>query len=48
MKDGIDKRTVKWTENQLNCQAQKLVISGKRSSLRSVTSGVPLDTKANV
>ena len=29
MKDGIDKGTVQWTENQLNCQAQKLVISGK-------------------
>lgn len=47
MKDRVDKRRVSWTENQLNCQAQKLGITGRKSSLRSVTSDVPLDTRAN-
>lgn len=46
--EGTDKRTVKWTEYQLNCRAQKLAISCKKSSLRSVTNGVPPDTRANL
>lgn len=48
MKNRVDKRTVSWTENQLNSQAEKLAISGRKFSLRSVTTDTPLDTRANV
>ncbi|KAK4818742.1 hypothetical protein QYF61_018729 [Mycteria americana] len=30
---GLDEQTVKWTENCLNCQAQRGMISGTKSSV---------------
>ncbi|PKU33355.1 rna-directed dna polymerase from mobile element jockey- hypothetical protein [Limosa lapponica baueri] len=32
MKHRLDKWTVKWTENWMKCQAQRVVISGTKSS----------------
>ena len=40
-KYGLDKWTVRWTENWLNGQAQRVVISGTNSSWGQVTSAVP-------
>ncbi|GAB0188535.1 hypothetical protein GRJ2_001318800 [Grus japonensis] len=41
MKYGLDEQTVRWTENWLNIQAQRLAFSGKKSSWRSIGGGVP-------
>ncbi|KAK4830835.1 hypothetical protein QYF61_013764 [Mycteria americana] len=38
---GLGKRTVRWTENLLNGQLQRVVTSGTKSRWRLVTSGVP-------
>ncbi|PKU45823.1 rna-directed dna polymerase from mobile element jockey- hypothetical protein [Limosa lapponica baueri] len=40
MKYGLDEQTVRWTENWLNCQIQRVVISGRKSSWRPLTNGV--------
>jgi len=40
-KRGLDEWSVKWIENWLNGQTQRVVISGAESSWRLVTSGVP-------
>ncbi|KAK4825859.1 LOW QUALITY PROTEIN: hypothetical protein QYF61_003133, partial [Mycteria americana] len=37
---GLDKQTVKWIENRLNGQAQRVVISSTKSSWRPVTRGI--------
>lgn len=41
MKYRVDKCTMRWTENWLNWQIQRVVISGTKSSWRQDTSGVP-------
>lgn len=41
MKYRLDKRTVRWTEIRLNCQAQRVTVSGTKSSWRLVTNDVP-------
>lgn len=41
MKYGLDKWTVRWSENLLNCQAQRVAISSTKSIWSPVTSGVP-------
>ncbi|PKU49319.1 rna-directed dna polymerase from mobile element jockey-like [Limosa lapponica baueri] len=38
---GLDEWTVRWIENCLKDRAQRVMISGRQSSWRSVTSGVP-------
>ena len=38
---GLDEQTVRWIENWLNVQAQRVVISGTKSSWSPDTSGVP-------
>jgi len=40
-KCGLDEWSVRWIENWLNGQTQRVVISGTESSWRLVTSGVP-------
>jgi len=40
-KCGIDKWTVRWTDNWLTGRAQRVVISDAESDWRSVTSSVP-------
>ncbi|KAK4825167.1 hypothetical protein QYF61_024556 [Mycteria americana] len=40
MKYGLDKWTVRWIENWLNCWAQKVVISGMKYCWRPVMKGV--------
>ena len=48
-KYGLDKWAVRWTENWLNSQAQRVVISSRKSSWRSDTSGLPrVDMRANI
>ncbi|KAK4811114.1 hypothetical protein QYF61_019745 [Mycteria americana] len=39
MRYGLDEQTVRWTENWLNSRAQRVLISGMKSSCRPVTSG---------
>jgi len=41
LKCGLDEQTVRWTENWLNGQAHRVVVSHKKASWRSVSSGVP-------
>lgn len=41
MKYGLDKRMVRCSDNLLNCQAQRVVISTTKSTWSPVTSGVP-------
>lgn len=41
MKYRLDKWTVRWIKNWLNCQAQRILISSTKSRWRPVTSGVP-------
>lgn len=38
---GLDKQTMRWADNWLSCQSQKVMISNTKSSWRSVTNGVP-------
>jgi len=38
---GLDEQTMRWTENWLNSCAQRVVISGIKSSWRSMTSDAP-------
>lgn len=40
MKYGLDKWTVRWSENWLNCQAESVVISSTKSTWRLFTSDV--------
>jgi len=40
-KYGLDRWTVRWIENWLNGQAQRVVMSAMKSSCRQVTSGTP-------
>jgi len=40
MEYGPDKWTMRWTENWLNCWAQKVVIGDTKSSWKPITSGV--------
>ena len=40
MKYGLDKWTIRWTENWLTSWAQRVMISGAKSSWRQSTSGV--------
>lgn len=41
VKYKLDKKTVRWTEHRLNCPAQRVMISGTKSSRRPVASSVP-------
>ncbi|GAB0186845.1 mitochondrial enolase superfamily member 1 [Grus japonensis] len=41
MKYGLDKQTVRWTENWLNGWSQRVVTSNTKSSWRPVVSSVP-------
>ena len=40
-KYGIDERTVKWVENWLTGRVQRVVLGGRVSGWRPVTSGIP-------
>lgn len=40
MKYGLDKWTVRWSENWLNCQAESVVIGSTKSTWRLFTSNV--------
>ena len=41
MKHRLEKWTVRWTENWLNCRARKVVVSVMKSSWKPVANGVP-------
>jgi len=45
---GLDEQTVRWVENWLNGKAQSVVISGMKSSWRSITRGVPQRSVVNL
>lgn len=40
LKNGLDEQTVRWTEQKLNVQAQRVMISGTNPSWKTIASRV--------